>query len=275
MWNPNTPISEDCLYLNLWIPSKLRESGGSAASVLVWIHGGGYSSGTTTLELYDGSVLAGTNDVIVASMNYRLGPFGFLYLGHEEAPGNMGLYDQTLAIEWIKSNAAAFGGDPESLTLFGESAGAGAVSLHLMSPVSRHLARRAILQSGSANTPWSDMSTDRAKRLAMTLAKDVGCADDQIDDPVAIVECLRTVDASKLSAAQFLHPAKFGSVFGPAVDGAFLPQLPNDLLQEGGFPATSILVGATQDEGKVRVNSAQTVLCTLYFYPPRDIFLAL
>lgn len=248
MWNPNTPISEDCLYLNLWIPSSLRETGGSGATVLVWIHGGGYSTGTTTLEQYDGSYLAGTNNVIVASMNYRLGPFGFLYLGNEESPGNMGLYDQALAIEWIKANVGAFGGDPESLTLFGESAGAGSVSLHLLSPETRHLVSRGILQSGSSNTPWSDMSAETARKLAATLANDVGCGG-LWDDPIATVECLRSVEATKLSAAQFAHKAKFGSVFGPVVDGVFLPKDPKELLQEGGFQAKNILIGANRDEG--------------------------
>lgn len=125
------------------------------ATVLIWIYGGGYMSGTSSLELYDGTLLAGHNDIIVASLNYRVGAFGFLYLGTDEAPGNMGLYDQALAIKWIKDNARRFGGDPDKLTLFGESAGAGSVSVHLLSPVSRHLARRGILQSGSVNAPWS------------------------------------------------------------------------------------------------------------------------
>lgn len=103
--------------------------------VLVWIYGGGYMSGTSTLQIYDGDLLAATFDVMIASMQYRLGAFGSLYLTPElpddsdEAPGNMGLWDQALAIKWIKENAAAFGADPETITLFGESAGGGSVSL--------------------------------------------------------------------------------------------------------------------------------------------------
>lgn len=104
--------------------------------VLIWIYGGGYMSGTATLDLYDASMVAATCDVIVASMQYRVGAFGFLYLqpdlprGSEDAPGNVGLWDQALAIRWIKENVAAFGGDPELMTLFGESAGGGSVSIY-------------------------------------------------------------------------------------------------------------------------------------------------
>ena len=102
--------------------------------MLVWIYGGGYMSGTSTLEVYNADMVAATSDVIVASMQYRVGAFGFLFLppgarpDPEDAAGNMGLWDQALAIRWIKDNIAAFGGDPELITLFGESAGAGSVS---------------------------------------------------------------------------------------------------------------------------------------------------
>lgn len=102
--------------------------------VLIWIYGGGYMSGTATLDIYDADMVAATSDVIVASMQYRVGAFGFLYLtpelptGSEEAPGNLGLWDQALAVQWIKANIANFGGDPELCTLFGESAGGGSVS---------------------------------------------------------------------------------------------------------------------------------------------------
>ena len=106
MWNPNTNISEDCLYLNIWAPSSWRRpsAGATGATVLIWIYGGGYMSGTSTLDVYDALILAATNDVIVASINYRVGAFGFLYLDTDDAPGNMGLYDQALAINWIKNN---------------------------------------------------------------------------------------------------------------------------------------------------------------------------
>lgn len=105
--------------------------------VFVWIYGGGYISGTSTLDVYTSDILAAYNNAIVASMQYRVGAFGFLYLtpqlptSNGDAPGNMGLWDQTLAIQWIKDNIQAFGGDPEHITLFGESAGAGSVSFSI------------------------------------------------------------------------------------------------------------------------------------------------
>lgn len=253
MWNPNTQLSEDCLYLNLWVPAKFRQRspGDPAATVLIWIYGGGYMSGTSTLDVYDALILAGMNDVIVASINYRVGAFGFLYLDPEEAPGNMGLYDQALAIKWIKDNIRSFGGDPDSLTLFGESAGAGSVSVHLLSPISGHLARRAILQSGSVNAPWSYMSAETSRRIALTLAADVGCNASLVGvDTPAVMECMRSVEARNLSLTQWnSYWGILGFPSAPTVDGVFLPKHPNEMLKDGGFPKAEILVGTNQDEG--------------------------
>ncbi|NXC45228.1 ACES Acetylcholinesterase, partial [Penelope pileata] len=128
MWNPNREMSEDCLYLNVWAPHPPPRRG---AAVLVWIYGGGFSSGAGSP--YDGRYLAGAEGVLVVSMNYRVGALGFLALpGHPEAPGNAGLLDQRLALRWVQENIAAFGGDPAAVTLFGESAGAASVGLHLL-----------------------------------------------------------------------------------------------------------------------------------------------
>ncbi|NXT62289.1 ACES Acetylcholinesterase, partial [Chaetops frenatus] len=118
MWNPNREMSEDCL-------------------------------GAASLDVYDGRFLAAAEGVLVVSMNYRVGALGFLALpGHPEAPGNVGLLDQRLALRWVQDNIAAFGGDPGAVTLFGESAGAASAGLHLLSGGSRGLFRRAVLQSG-------------------------------------------------------------------------------------------------------------------------------
>lgn len=258
MWNPNTNISEDCLYLNIWVPSKFRPKEGNGgrgedagATVLIWIYGGGYMSGTSTLEVYDALTLAAYNDVIVASINYRLGAFGFLYMDTEEAPGNQGLFDQALAIEWIKDNIAAFGGDPNSLTLFGESAGAGAVSIHLLSPVTRPLTQRAILESGTVNTPWGFMTTETSKGVARTLAANVGCGSGTPSDNIPqVMECLRRVDAANISTEQWKsYSGILGFPSAPTIDGVFLPKHPDDLLKEGDFRNTTVLIGTNQDEG--------------------------
>ncbi|VDM46626.1 unnamed protein product [Toxocara canis] len=153
MWNSNVPSSEDCLYLNIVIPGRVDPN--KRLPVMVWVYGGGFWSGCATLDVYDGKILASEENVIFVSMNYRVSVFGFLYMGREEAPGNMGLWDQLLSLKWVHKNIDLFGGDPDRVTLFGESAGAAAVSMHLLSPKSAPYFQRAIVQSGSATAPWA------------------------------------------------------------------------------------------------------------------------
>lgn len=149
--------------------------------ILVWIYGGGFMSGSASLDIYNAEILAAVGNVIVATMQYRIGAFGFLYLAPmlterlDDAPGNMGMWDQALAIRWLKDNARAFGGDPDLITLFGESAGSSSVNLHLLSPVTRGLARRGVLQSGTLNAPWSHMTGERALEIGMSLIDDCNC----------------------------------------------------------------------------------------------------
>ncbi|KFB35326.1 acetylcholinesterase [Anopheles sinensis] len=158
MWNPNTPLSEDCLYINVVAPRPRPKN----AAVMLWIFGGGFYSGTATLDVYDHRALASEENVIVVSLQYRVASLGFLFLGTPEAPGNAGLFDQNLALRWVRDNIHKFGGDPARVTLFGESAGAVSVSLHLLSALSRDLFQRAILQSGSPTAPWALVSREEA-----------------------------------------------------------------------------------------------------------------
>lgn len=164
MWNPNTRISEDCLYLNVWTPSiNLQNRAKPLVPVMVWIFGGGFSTGTASLDVYDGRFLSQSQQVVVVSMNYRLGALGFLSLPESKSiKGNAGLFDQRLALSWVSKNIAAFGGDPSSVTLFGESAGAGSVGHHLLSQGSHGLFTRAILQSGSPNALWATVEPAQA-----------------------------------------------------------------------------------------------------------------
>ncbi|XP_044742596.1 acetylcholinesterase [Chrysoperla carnea] len=265
MWNPNTNISEDCLYLNLWVPQRIRlrhhqdksSTDRPRVPILVWIYGGGFMTGTSTLDIYDADIVAATSDVIVASMQYRIGALGFLYLnrrfpyGSEEAPGNMGLWDQALAIKWIKDNAAAFGGDPDLITLFGESAGGGSVSLHLISPETKGLARRGILQSGTLNAPWSYMTGERADEVAAILVDDCGCNSSLLaENPEKVMDCMRAVDAKTITVQQWnSYDGILGFPSGPTVDGKFLPKHPLDLIEEGNFDDIEIMIGSNQDEG--------------------------
>ena len=151
--HPFGSMSEDCLHLNIWTPSVNQSSN---LPVMVWIYGGAFTIGSgaqfaalylTTDGIYSGSQLS-LRDVVVVSINYRLGVFGFLYGNTSDCPGNQGFWDQALALYWIKDNIRAFGGNPNDLTLFGESAGSISISNHIVSNVTRHLFRKAIMQSG-------------------------------------------------------------------------------------------------------------------------------
>lgn len=150
--------------------------------MLVWIYGGGFMSGSSSLDIYNAEILAAFGTVIVASMQYRVGSFGFLYLSpilpnthKHEAPGNVGMWDQALAIRWLKENAQRFGADPNLITIFGESAGGSAVNLHLLSPATKGLVTRGILQSGTLNAPWSHMTGERAVEIGLALIDDCNC----------------------------------------------------------------------------------------------------
>lgn len=246
MWNPNTALSEDCLYLNVWVPTPKPRN----ASVMVWIYGGGFQTGTASLNVYDGKFLARVERVIVVSMNYRVGALGFLALpGNPEAPGNMGLLDQQLALQWVQGNIAAFGGNPRSVTLFGESAGAGSVSLHLFSPRSHPLFTRAILQSGSSNAPWAVTPLHEARNRTLTLAKFVGCSS---DNETAVIKCLRRKDPREILLHEIFvvpYDTLLSVNFGPTLDGDFLTDMPSALLQLGQLKKTQILIGVNKDEG--------------------------
>ena len=138
----------------------------------VWIFGGGFFSGTATLKLYDGKILAAKGDVIVVSIQYRIGALGFLSLGSDSSsPGNAGLLDQQLALRWIHEHIADFDGDPQRVTIFGESAGAASVSYHLLSPGSADFFNSAIMQSASAVARWAFVEIEEAKRRAYKLAE--------------------------------------------------------------------------------------------------------
>ncbi|XP_011695954.1 PREDICTED: acetylcholinesterase-like [Wasmannia auropunctata] len=265
MWNPNTNISEDCLYLNIWAPQKLRlrhkESpdnvGNNGMAILVWVYGGGFMSGTATLDVYDADIMAAASNAIIASIQYRVGAFGFLYLkqhfiNSEEAPGNMGLWDQALALKWLRENARVFGGDPDLITIFGESAGGSSVSLHLISPVTQGLVRRGILQSGTLNAPWSYMTGEKANEVARVLVDDCGCNSTMLqENPARVMACMRSVDAKTLSVQQWnSYWGILGFPSAPTIDGVFLPKDPLDLVREADFKDTEILIGNNENEGR-------------------------
>nr|XP_019955814.1 PREDICTED: acetylcholinesterase [Paralichthys olivaceus] len=247
MWNPNREMSEDCLYLNIWVPSSPRPHN---LTVMVWIYGGGFYSGSSSLDVYDGRYLAHSETVIVVSMNYRIGAFGFLALhGSSEAPGNVGLLDQRMALQWVQDNIHFFGGNPKQVTIFGESAGGASVGFHLLSPDSRSTFTRAILQSGVPNCPWASVTPAEARRRATLLAKLVGCNG---GNDTELVDCMRGKSPQELIDQEWQvlpWSALFRFSFVPVVDGEVLPDTPEAMLSSGNFKDTQILLGVNQDEG--------------------------
>lgn len=236
---PELDVSEDCLYLNVWAPDPLPEN----APVMVWIHGGGFLTGSGAQSLWDGTHIV-PEGVILVSINYRLGPLGFL--GHPDLTdgnGNFGFIDQQLALAWVKANIDAFGGDLGNITLFGESAGAFSVCAHVAAPSSKGLFDKAIMQSGScALRPLADAEADGAN-LAVALS---------CDSETDVVACMRAADADAIVAAM---PAAEGFFFGggatwsPALDGVRFTDDPNVLIASGAGSDVPVLMGTNADEG--------------------------
>ncbi|KAM7003636.1 bile salt-activated lipase-like [Passerculus sandwichensis] len=227
--------SEDCLYLNIWVPQG-RKQVSTKLPVMVYIYGGAFlvggSQGANFLDnyLYDGEEIAVRGNVIVVTINYRVGPLGFLSTGDENLPGNYGLKDQHMAIAWVKRNIKAFGGDPDNITIFGESAGAASVSLQTLSPKNKGLFKRAISQSGVGLCNWA---IQRDPLLwAKKLGEKVGCS---TDNTTILANCLRHSNPKDLTLSyhmQFTHlPMPFAHTlaFSPVVDGDFLPDVPEKL----------------------------------------------
>ncbi|MEV4111931.1 carboxylesterase/lipase family protein [Nonomuraea sp. NPDC049695] len=243
--------SEDCLYLNVTTP---RPQQGRKLPVMVWLHGGSFKDGAG--HLYDARRLAAQGKVIVVTVNYRLNAFGFL--AHpalhdaDGLSGNYGLADQQAALRWVRRNAAAFGGDPHNVTLFGESSGAVSVCAHLAAPGSAGLFHRAILNSAPCTAPWSPslaMGNNprpraQAERDGRALAKRLGLG----ESPTA--QQLRAIPADKLLQAAS-DPAQPG--FGPVTGGAFLPLDPARAITSGRFHQVPVLYGINRHEQRMHV----------------------
>ncbi|KAM7315081.1 cholinesterase 1-like [Ixodes scapularis] len=238
--------TEDCLFLNVWSPA--RNNSASDLAVMVWIHGGAFRSGSSSFPIYDGALLAAYGDVVVVSMNYRLGPLGFLYGGREDVPGNQGHLDQLLALHWVRDNIAAFGGDQGRVTLFGESAGSMSVDFHLSSPVSGALFEKAIMQSGAMCT-HSDRASDprlltKVKKIAMYLNCTTS-SEPETGLQENVIECLRQADPLHIRVAEGLVCPDllcFVTVFG-------VPSLENEPCSAEYQGSKDILIGHVVNEG--------------------------
>ena len=243
-----TPFEENCLFLNLWVPQGCLARDGKSLTLasMVWIHGGSCEQGSTTVPVYDGQVLAATQCVIVASMNYRLGPLGFLSLGNDRAPGNVGVLDQNMALRWIHENIHSFGGSPDQITLFGESAGGISVGAHMASPLSQDLFSRAIMQSGVPTETWGKQTVSQNQHNARELAKLVGCPSD--DDPDSIIACLSGVDSVELSRAVNNIPNYQIPGFRLIVDGLFLSEPLAESFFRGGVKKFDVMLGVNKND---------------------------
>lgn len=235
--------NEDCLYLNVTTPRRAHK-----LPVMVWVHGGGYRNGAGSVYRPVDMVVRG--DVVVVTVNYRLGVFGFL--SHPSLPrsGNFGLEDQQAALRWVQRNAEAFGGDPRNVTLFGESAGGVSTCAQLVSPVSAGLFHRAVIQSGPCTmgiwpdvdgTPdptgiWLPRSRAAADQQGLTVATTLGCP-----YPATAAVCLRAKPTTEL-----LPQSDYG--FGPVVGGDLLPVFPAQAVAEGRFTKVPVMHGITRDE---------------------------
>ncbi|XP_059057542.1 juvenile hormone esterase-like [Achroia grisella] len=248
------PGSEDCLYLNVYSPD-IKPS--KPLPVMVWIHGGGFMSGSGNDDLYGPEFLV-RHGVILVTFNYRLEVLGFLSLDTEEVPGNAGMKDQVAALRWVKSNISNFGGDPENITIFGESAGGASVSYHLISPMSKGLFKRAIAQSGTTLCPWSNVSEPLER--AFVFAKRLGY---QSDDPKGLYEFFKSVPVESLvqvniPITSIESTKKTGHITFSIVDEKqfgnnerFFYGDSNDVLRNGINDGVEVIVGYTEDEGVI------------------------
>ncbi|XP_013395779.1 carboxylesterase 1C [Lingula anatina] len=222
-----TQMSEDCLTLNVFVPGTLSNT--TRKAVMVWIHGGGFMNGGTNVYHFHEFAIQG--DVIVVSVNYRLGAFGFLSTGDVNAPGNAGLWDQIEGLKWVRDNIENFGGDPNNVTIFGESAGGSCISQLAMTLAARGLFRRFISMSGTALTEsaWVKDGADIATKVGQNL----GC-NAEASEKANLAACLRDANATALlkASAREVFPRHVTTPFGPVVDGDMFPLTVLEMLKD-------------------------------------------
>ncbi len=247
--------SEDCLYLNIWTPAADK----AGRPVMVWIHGGYFTMGSGAQPVFNGDKLAAGGDVVVVTINYRLGVLGFLNLyevtkGKIPATGNEGLLDQTAALRWVRDNIAEFGGDPANITLFGESAGALSIECLMAMPSARGIFHKAILES-------SIRQAVRPRETAVRASEELlGILDLKSGD----FEQLLTMPADNLLAAQKALGTRFSRREDPAspiIDGRILPQSPQAALESGAALSIPVIMGTNLEETRLfsALNSHQEI----------------
>lgn len=238
------PENEDCLFVNIWAPPGTKP--GDAKPVMVWVHGGAYVLGSSSQPLYDGRRLATGGDVIVVSLNYRIGVFGFLDLSQvsDRFDSNIGLRDVLAALRWVRDNIAAFGGDPSRVTLFGESAGAGIVTTMLAIPEADGLFAGAIAQSSPATSVYDQA---RAQRVTRQVLDNLGITDsdahrlNEVDVPALIAATKKVFDEVPVR-----NPGTLA--FVPIIDGDLLQDYPVKVARRGGTHPVPLILGTNRNE---------------------------
>ncbi|RZC36248.1 COesterase and/or Abhydrolase 3 domain containing protein, partial [Asbolus verrucosus] len=246
--------SEDCLFINVYVP-KLSKFNKQLLPTMVFIYGGGFEAGFSNYNLYGPDHLLERN-VVVVTFNYRLGILGFLSTGDLVVPGNNGLKDQVLALKWVRDNIRSFGGDPNQVTIFGQSAGSASVSYHMQSPLSRGLFHRAIMESGVSLCSWA--FARRVPAVITQIGKDLLL---DTSSSRRLVDELKRVDYKLLQAKsasavvfQYLkNDPRYGFTLGPVIepehDNAFFTNKSHQLLVEGKFSKVPCIIGFNSLEG--------------------------
>ncbi|CAG8926062.1 unnamed protein product [Penicillium salamii] len=245
-----TSGSEDCLFLNIWtpyLPQPTRARKRDLKPVMLWIHGGAFTGGTSSDSTFDGGNLASRGDLVVVAINYRLGTLGFLALDDGETNGNYGLADQITALEWVRRNIEAFGGDPDRITIFGQSAGAGSVRALLASPKARGKFAGAIMQSNlgglAYGTTYSKYYTisQEMEKVGKAILEETNCT-----QAASQISCLRDLPASRISnladSARYL-----------VVDGTYLQATELDLTHPESTAHVPIMIGTMRDDGAAMI----------------------
>jgi len=239
-WSQEPALSEDCLYLNVWTPA----CDDGARPVMVWLHGGGFSIGSGSWPVYDGAALARRGDVVVVTVNHRLGIFGYLHLQEIAGPefatsGNAGMLDLVAALAWVRDNIAALGGDASNVTIFGESGGGAKVSTLMAMPGARGLFHRAAVQSGPGLRArvGAGQATELAKQVVAELAPS--------GDTVA---GLQAASAEDLLGFQAKLGREAVFAFSPVIDGLTLLEHPGDAIREGRAADVPMIIGCNRDE---------------------------
>lgn len=246
--DPALPMSEDCLSLNVWAP----EPDTTPRPVMVWIHGGAYSLGSAAQTVYDGRHLSELGDVVIVTVNYRIGAFGFLDLSSFSTEdtvfeSNLGLRDMIAGLEWVQRCVESFGGDPTNVTVFGESSGGASITTLMTSPKAEGLFHRAIVQSAPATSVYGP---DRAAQVASRFLELVDVSPEHIDQ-LKTIDFKRIVEASDTLCYEI--PTRVPGTLGlaPVVDGDIVPRYPVAAFQKGFAHRIPMIIGTNHDEASI------------------------